>query len=138
MIMKYAVRYYSRSGNTKKLADAAADVLGVKAESVSEPLTEDVDVLFLGASIYWAGIDKQVKKFLEAPGANIGSVIVLSTAALVESGYSQVRSAAEKQGLNVDDREFHCAGSFKALHAGKPDEDDLAQLRQFVTEVISD
>lgn len=138
MSMKYAVRYYSRSGNTKKLADAAADVLGVQAESVSEPLTDDVDVLFLGASIYWAGIDKQVKKFLEAPGAKVGSVIALSTAALVESGYSQVRSAAEKHGLTVDDREFHCAGSFKALHAGKPDEEDLARLRQFVSEIISE
>lgn len=136
MIMKYAVRYYSRSGNTKKLADAAAEVLGVQAECVSEPLKEDVDVLFLGASIYWAGIDKQVKKFLEAPGAKIGSVIILSTAALMESGYSQIRSAAEKQGLKVDDREYHCAGSFKALHAGKPDEDDIAKLRHFVTEVV--
>ena len=30
--MSVAVRYYSRSGNTKKLADAIAEVAGVEAK----------------------------------------------------------------------------------------------------------
>ena len=136
--MKYAVRYYTRSGNTKKLADTAAQILAVPAETVEKPLEEDVDILFLGASIYWAGVDKQVKQFLADPGAKVGSVIVLTTSALIESGYPQIRSAAEKQGLVVDDREFHCTGSFKAMHAGKPDENDLEQLRRFVAGIIDD
>lgn len=31
--MKYAVRYYTKSGNTKRLADAIAGELGVEASS---------------------------------------------------------------------------------------------------------
>ena len=46
--MKIAVRYFSRGGNTKKLADAIAKAVGVDAETTSVPLTEDVDILFLG------------------------------------------------------------------------------------------
>ena len=34
--MKIAVRYYSRGGNTKKLADAIAEELGVESLPVSE------------------------------------------------------------------------------------------------------
>ena len=50
--MKIAVRYYTRSGNTQKLAEAVAAAVGVEALPVSEPLTEPVDVLFLGCSYY--------------------------------------------------------------------------------------
>lgn len=44
--MKIEVRYFSRGGNTKKLAEAIAKAVGAEAKTVSEPLTEDVDILF--------------------------------------------------------------------------------------------
>jgi flavodoxin len=55
--MKIAVRYFSRGGNTKKLADAIANAVGVTAETTDVPLTEDVDILFLGSSVYAYGVD---------------------------------------------------------------------------------
>lgn len=36
--MKVAVRYYTRGGNTKKLADAISKALGVPAQTTSVPL----------------------------------------------------------------------------------------------------
>ena len=50
--MKFAVRYYTQTGNTKKLAEAVADALGVEALPITEPVEEAVDVLFLGNSYY--------------------------------------------------------------------------------------
>ena len=47
--MKIAVRYYSRSGNTKAVAEAIAEAVGVSAVSVEQKgaaLTEPVDILF--------------------------------------------------------------------------------------------
>ena len=38
--MKVSVRFYTRSGNTAKLADAIAKEIGVKAEAVSVPLED--------------------------------------------------------------------------------------------------
>ena len=61
--MKIAVRYYTRGGNTKKLADAISKAVGVDAETTSVPLTEDVDILFLGSSVYANGVDDAVKEF---------------------------------------------------------------------------
>ena len=46
--MKFAVRYYTQTGNTKKLAEAVAGALGVEALPITEPVKEPVDVLFLG------------------------------------------------------------------------------------------
>ena len=36
--MTFAVRYYTKTGNTKKLAMAMAAVLGVEALPISEPV----------------------------------------------------------------------------------------------------
>lgn len=47
-----AVRYYSKLGNTKKIAEAIAEGAGVSAVSITdEPeLKEHTDVLFLGGA----------------------------------------------------------------------------------------
>ena len=62
--MKAAVRYYTKTGNTKKLAEAIAGALGVQALPISEPVHEAVDVLFLGNSYYAFTIDPEVRAFI--------------------------------------------------------------------------
>ena len=42
--MSFAVRYYTKTGNTKRLADAIAKELGVEALPISEPVTDKVGV----------------------------------------------------------------------------------------------
>lgn len=50
--MKIAVRYQSRGGNTKAVAEVIANSLGVKAEAVDNAITQWVDVLFVGGGVY--------------------------------------------------------------------------------------
>ena len=134
--MKIAVRYYTQTGNTKKLADAIAAELGVEAKSIESPLEEDVDILFLCNSVYWAGVDGKVKKFLKNPGAKVGQLVNVSTAALIESTYGQMKKLAADAGIPLSEREFHCKGSFKALHKGKPDDTDIAAVKRFAREIV--
>ena len=49
--MKVAVRYYTKTGNTKKLAEAIAEAVGAEALSLNTPIEEPVDILFLGNSL---------------------------------------------------------------------------------------
>ena len=134
--MRVAVRYYTQTGNTKKLAEAIAEEIGAVAKSVDVPLDEDTDILFLCNSVYWAGVDGRVRQFLKSPGAKIGKLVNVSSAALIESTYGQIKKLAASGGIPLSDREFHCKGSFKALHKGKPDEGDLRAVRQFAREVL--
>ena len=65
--MKNAVRYYSRSGNTRTAAEAIARAIGtdaVSVDSASASLQEPVDVLFIGGALYAYGIDKHLKAYL--------------------------------------------------------------------------
>ncbi len=133
--MNIAVRYYTQTGNTKKLADAIAEELGVAAKPVTEPLEEKAEVLFLCNSVYWAGIDKQVKKFVKDNAGNIGTLVNVSTAALIESTFNQMKKVALEAGVTLCDQEFHCRGKFSALHAGHPDVEDLKAVRVFAKKV---
>ena len=93
--MKIAIRYYTKTGNTKKLAEAISQVVNVEAKTVDEPLSEDVDILFLGSAVYAAGIDGEVKEFIKNIDVNVGEVVNFSSAALIESTYSQVKKEVE-------------------------------------------
>ena len=135
--MKTAVRYYTQTGNTKKLADAIAAELGVEAKSIDTPLEEDTDVLFLCNSVYWAGIDKSVKQFVKDNAEKIGAIVNVSTAALIESSYGQMQKLASGAGVKLCEKEFHCRGKFSALHAGHPDEADLKAAREFARSVTA-
>ena len=135
--MKIAIRYYTKTGNTKKLAEAIGSAINVEAKTVDEPLTEDVDILFLGSAVYAAGIDERVKEFIENINVNIGKVVNFSSAALIESTYNQVKKQVEQKGLKMSEDEFHCRGAFKFVHRGHPDETDLKNAQEFAKRIVN-
>lgn len=136
--MKIAIRYYTKSGNTKKLADAIAGELNTAALPISDKLTEDVDILFLGSSVYAAGVDEYVKKFISDLDVHVGKVVCFSTAAILKSTYGQVKKLVNAKGMVVSDMEYHCRGSFGPLHKGRPDEKDIREIKKFAREVAAD
>lgn len=134
--MKTAVRYYSRGGNTEKLAKAIAEAVGAEALTTDVPLSEDVDILFLGSSVYAYGIDDSVKKFIAGNRAKIGKVVNFSTAALIRSTYKQVSRLLEEKNIPMAKEEFYCRGSFGPMHKGKPDAEDLKKAAEFAKKIV--
>lgn len=135
--MKIAIRYYSKTGNTKKLADAIAQAVGVPALDVDTPLEEPVDVLFLGSAVYAAGVDQKVKDFIAGlDPAKMKNVVNFSTAALLPSTYGQISKLLAAKGIPLDEREFHCRGRFQFVHKNRPNEEDIAQVKQFAKKII--
>ena len=135
--MKIAVRYFSRGGNTKKLADAISKAVGVGAETASVPLTEDVDILFLGSSVYANGVDNAIKEFVRGINVKAGKAVNFSTAALIKSSYKQVSKLLEEKHIPFAKEEFYCRGSFTVMHRGRPNEDDCSAAAEFARKIIS-
>lgn len=135
--MKVAIRYYTRGGNTKKLADAIAEAVGVEAKTTAEPLTEDVDILFLGSSVYAYGVDDEVKKFIKEINVKVGKVVNFSTAAIIKSTYKQVAKLLAEKNIPLAKEEFACKGSFAVMHKGKPDADDCKAAADFAKKIVS-
>lgn len=130
--MKFAVRYYTKTGNTKRLAEAVAAELGVQALPISEHVTEQADVLFLGNSYYAFNIDPEVRDFVASlDKEKVGKIVNFGSAAMLNSTYKKVKAEADKVGISMDEREFHCRGEFKGLHKGRPNEEDLKEAAAF-------
>ena len=126
-MLKTAVRYYTKTGNTKKLAEAVAGALGVQALPITEPVTESVDILFLGNSYYAFSIDPEVRSFVQSlDKSKVGKIANFGSAAMLNSTYKKVKAEAEKVGIPMADSEFHCRGEFKGIHKGRPNREDLA------------
>lgn len=135
--MKIEVRYFTRGGNTKKLADAIAKEVGVEAKSIDVPLTEDVDILFLGSSVYAFEADENIKQFINNINVKVGKVVNFSTAAVVKSTYKQVQKLLNEKQISMEKEEFYCKGSFGLLHRGRPNEKDLKNVAEFAQNIIT-
>jgi len=135
-MMTYAIRYYSKTGHMKKMAEAIAEEIGIKAETIDVPVTEDVDILFLGSAIYVAGVNRNVKKFIAGLDSHVKRVVNFSSAAVLPSTYPQIKSLLEEKKIPLDEREFHCRGQLMALHPGKPDQEDLNNLKEFARSIV--
>ncbi len=135
--MKVAVRYYTKTGNTKRLAEAVAEAVGTQALPISVPISEPVDILFLGNSYYAFSIDPEVRKFVTSLDKNrVGKIVNFGSAAMLNSTWKKVKAAADKAGIPMDEREFHCKGEFKGVHKGKPDETDMKAAAEFARKII--
>lgn len=135
--MKIAVRYYTKTGNTKRLAEAVARAAGVEALPISTPVSEPVDLLFLGNSYYAFSIDPEGRAFIRGlKKENVGKIVNFGSAAMLNSTYKKVKAEADKAGIPMDEREFHCKGEFKGIHKGKPDEADLKAAAEFARKII--
>ena len=129
--MKKAVRYYTRSGNTKKLAEAIAAALGEEALDLTVPLAEKVDLLFLGNSPYGFRPDPAVGQFLTENASMIGAIANFGSSASLRSTMKTIQSIAEQNSIALLKEEFICPGSFLFLHKGHPDETDLENAAAF-------
>ncbi|MDR1539682.1 MAG: flavodoxin [Clostridiales bacterium] len=135
--MKVAVRYFSRSGNTKKLADAIAKSVKVASQSIAEPFNQPVDMLFLGGSVHGFGIDSELKQFIASLSSEkVKKVVVFSTTAVVKSAYPYIKKLLDDKGISVSDQEFHCRGKFSILHKDRPNDKDCMDAAIFAKKLI--
>ena len=135
--MKIAVRYYTKTGNTKRLAAAIAEAVGTEALPISAPINEPVDILFLGNSYYAFTIDPEVRAFIKGLDKNmVGKIVNFGSAAMLNSTYKKVKAEADKVGIPMDEREFHCKGEFKGIHKGKPDDADMQAAAAFARKIV--
>lgn len=135
--MKIAVRYYTRSGNTEKLAKAIAEAMDVQAEPVSAVLNEKMDILFLGSSYYAFDVDEAVKGFIFDNKEKIGKIVCFGTSAMMKSIRKPIKRITDAAGVALAEEEFHCRGSFGPMHKGHPDNQDLTNAAAFAKMVVN-
>ena len=131
--MKTAIRYYSKFGHSKQMAEAIEDIVGAKAATVAEPLSESVDTLYLGAGVFLGMVNSAFMDFIATLTPDkVGRVVCFGSCAIINSPVPQMRKALESRGITVSPQEFTCRGSMGPVHGGHPDTQDIEAFRQFI------
>ncbi|MCR4724332.1 MAG: flavodoxin [Clostridia bacterium] len=109
--MNIAVRYYSRSGNTKALADAIAEAAGVPAVSVDAAdaaIAEPADVLFIGGALYAYGLDSHLKDYLKTlKQGDAKKAVVFSTSWVSKHSLDLIKKGLQDAGIPVEAETFY-------------------------------
>lgn len=136
--MKTAVRYYSWTGNTKKLAQAIGSAVGVQAETIESPVSQPVDLLFLGSGVYAGNMHDEMKRFLEALSVEkVKQVAVFSNSFGDASPYPAIKTLLESKGISVRQEQFHCKGKFLLFKRKHPDSTDCANAAAFAKRIVN-
>lgn len=130
--MNIAVRYYSKSGNTKAVADAVAEAVGVKAVSVDAAqaeIKEPVDLLFIGGALYAYGLDKHLKEYLKTlKKENVKKAVVFSTSWLSKHSVDLIKNGLNEAGIPVEEEFFYVKN--------KPSDEQKKQAADFARKFI--
>ena len=109
--MNIAVRYYSRSGNTKVVAEAIARAAGVQAVSVDQPdaaLAGPADVLFIDGALYAYGIDSHMKEYLKSlKKGDAKKAVVFSTSWISKHAIDLIKKGLGEAGIPVAEESFY-------------------------------
>ncbi|MBR2801385.1 MAG: hypothetical protein IKE21_02170 [Erysipelotrichaceae bacterium] len=128
--MSVAVRYYSRSGNTKAIAEAIAAKAGVTAVSVDTlKENEPVDVLFIGGALYAYGLDTHLSDYLKTlKKEDAGKAVIFSTSWLSKHAVDLIRKGLSDAGIPAAEEVFYVRG--------KPSEAQLKEAAAFAEKFL--
>ncbi len=132
-----SVIYYSMTGNTKKMAAAIAEELGVKALSVKEvPKLPKDGLLFIGSGCYGDKPGEDMAKFIGKNDFAGRKVALFGTSYRGEGLEVQAMVEALKPlGANIIGS-YYCKGkAFIVANMGRPGREDLEGARKFAREM---
>jgi flavodoxin len=128
-----SVMYYSMTGNTKKMAQAIAEELGISAVNVKDAAEVPADgILFLGSGCYGSKPGEDMAKFIESHDFTERKVAVFGTSGGGTGKETEAMADALRQkGADVLGS-YYTAGSFLlVISYGHPDSKDLDGARDF-------
>lgn len=104
--MKVAIRYYSRGGNVKAMAEALSRGTGEEAISIDEPgaeITEHLDLLFVGGALYAYKLDPTFKAWLqEIPEDLVDEVVCFGSSWLTRRPIYLMQDVFKAKGIKIN------------------------------------
>jgi len=133
----FEVVYYSMCGSTKRIAEAIAGELGVKAEDIrtkKEP-TKD-SFLFLGSGCYRGKPGRKMEEFIARNDFKGRSVALFGTSGSGKGDEVKAMEELLKPKGALIRGSFYCKGkAFLFFNRGHPSNEELANAREFAREM---
>jgi flavodoxin I len=134
----YQVIYFSRGGNTQKIANAIAEELKTQAINVNEAsLNKDAEIIFLGSGCYGGKPSPKMIEFIENQNFQNKHMALFGTSG---SGTGKELNEMKESLQNKDARildQYSCKGrTFLIINRGHPNAEDIANAKSFARTLI--
>ena len=129
----------SRGGNTRKVADAIAEVLGIKASDVTTSPPDDAKILFLGSGTYGGKPGEAMMKFIGSgnfPGRKVAIFGTSGSLAGAQKMIGVMTDILKQKGATVMGS-YHCRGKTFLVNWGHPNKEDLDNAKKFAKEMLN-
>ena len=129
----------SRGGNTRKVADAIAEEMGIKATDVTTSQPGDAKILFLGSGTYGGKPGQEMMKFIGSGNFSGRKVAILGTSGSLAGGQNMIVAMTnilkEKGAIILGS--YHCRGKTFLVNWGHPNKEDLDNAKKFAREMLN-
>ncbi|GHP12777.1 hypothetical protein YK48G_02020 [Lentilactobacillus fungorum] len=132
-----AIRYYSRTGNTQKLATILGELLKLEPHPITVPLVGPVDRLYLGGGIYNMSVDKHLKAFAsQLDPHDVKEVFLFGTSGSVFTVGKQLTKILDQRQIKVAPDHLYLHGLMPKL--GNINQRQRAEIKGFARETITE
>ncbi len=131
--MNKAVVYLTKTGHSKKIAEAIAEALSVSALDIkTSPDIREVDLLFIVGGLYGKQSDPKMIAFIKGLNPKkIKKAVLVTSSAAGDLKQSTVRTELANRGISVASEEYCCKGSFLFFFLGHPNREEIEKAAAF-------
>jgi len=134
--MQPQIIYFSKKGNTKKIAEAMATQLKVNAEDVNTATLKKDTFVLLGSGNYAGNPAKVMTEFISNNDFSKRTVALFGTSGGgVGNEVKIMQQSLESQGADIKGT-YYCKGKFLVMNRGRPNEDDLKAAQEFAKKMM--
>lgn len=112
--MNVAIRYQSRGGHVKEMAEIIAEGAEVEPISIDDPrapITEHVDVLFIGGALYKFALDPGMETYIKSiPEGMVDRAIVFGSSALTRRPVFLIQERVKARGATIHPSAMYMRG----------------------------
>ena len=115
--MNVAIRYQSRGGHVKEMAEIISSGIDIEPISVDDPrapIKKPVDVLFIGGALYAFKLDPSMEEFIESiPEGMVRVAIVFGSSALTRRPIYLMQERLKAKGIDINPSAVYMRGKPK-------------------------
>lgn len=115
--MSIAIRYQSRGGHVKEMAEIISEGVGVEPISIDDPrapITKPVDILFIGGALYKFKLDPGMEEYLESiPEGMVTTAFVFGSSALTRRPIFIIQERLRAKGIDIQPMGLYMRGKPK-------------------------
>lgn len=105
--MNIEIRYQSRGGNTKAVAEEIAKEFNIECKTIETPINEYIDILFIGGGVYkWDADEKLIEFLKKLDNRKVGEVVAFSTTGVMKVAITRIKEYSQKVGIKVSKNEL--------------------------------